>query len=186
MNTLVNVLVRPATVDDIFSIQHVAHQSWPVTFGDILTPEQLAFELEAHYSPASLHHQMTNGHQFLLLFESPDVQEPSGFVSWSIESSYVKIHKLYLLPDTKGLGFGRHLMMAVESVVRQSLSQPEKYPELAGVNELRLNVNRQNDAKTFYEHLGYRVLYEEDLPSGDFLREDYVMGKPLAVVGASR
>ena len=182
MNTLVNVLVRPATVDDVFSIQHVAHQSWPVTFGDILTPDQLAFELKTHYSPESLHHQMTHGYQFLMLFESPDTDEPSGFVSWSIEVPYAKVHKLYLLPDTKGLGFGRHLMMAVESVLRQSLAQPDKYPELAGATEIRLNVNRQNDAKAFYEHLGYRVLYEEDLPSGEVVREDYVMGKTLAGV----
>jgi ribosomal protein S18 acetylase RimI-like enzyme len=49
----------------------------------------------------------------------------------------------------------------------------------AGKQTLDLNVNRYNKAKSFYEKIGFRVVYEEDVPIGKYWMNDYVMRKQL-------
>jgi ribosomal protein S18 acetylase RimI-like enzyme len=40
---------------------------------------------------------------------------------------------------------------------------------------LDLNVNRNNQAKHFYEKIGFNVIREEDIPIGPYWMNDYVM-----------
>ena len=45
---------------------------------------------------------------------------------------------------------------------------------------LRLNVNRQNNALSFYKHLGFKIINEEDIDIGNgYFMNDYVMEKTL-------
>jgi ribosomal protein S18 acetylase RimI-like enzyme len=165
--TAPNVQIRSATPTDIPSIQAIAHQTWFPTYGAILSEEQCRFMLDWMYSTASLHQQFTDGCHFLLLLIN---DEPTGFAAFEPEGKGVfKLHKIYLLPTTQGLGLGRKLLNAVAERVQE-----------AGGTCLDLNVNRHNNARFFYEKLGFFVLREEDNYIGrNFWMNDYVMRKIL-------
>ena len=65
-------------------------------------------------------------------------------------------------------GYGKTL---INQVISNTLA--------AGVRTLDLNVNRYNNAKTFYEKMGFEVAYEEDIPIGKYWMNDFVMRKQL-------
>ena len=72
---------RIADLDDINTIGFLAQQIWPVTYGNILTSQQLDYMLQLFYSPASLRKQMKEDkHRFLMVEEG---DEPMGFASWA-------------------------------------------------------------------------------------------------------
>jgi ribosomal protein S18 acetylase RimI-like enzyme len=49
-----------------------------------------------------------------------------------------------------------------------------------GGKALRLNVNRNNKAKEFYEKLGFTVIQEEDIDIGSgYYMNDYIMEKKI-------
>ena len=162
--------IRPGELEDINTIGFLAQQIWPGTYGAILTDEQLQYMLNLFYSPASLRRQMMEDrHQFLIV-EHED--EAIGFASWGVASGGVaaepgvyKLHKLYVLPGHQGKGLGRALLQYIFEAI-----QPE------GASLLRLNVNRYNKARQFYEKMGFTVVKEEDVAIGNnYFMNDYVM-----------
>lgn len=161
--------IRPADLDDINIIGFLAQQIWPKTYGDILPPEQLQYMLNLFYSPASLRRQMLEDrHQFLILEEA---EEPIGFASWSVtpEPGVYKLHKIYVLPGRQGKGLGAMILQFIFDDIR---------PE--GAVTLRLNVNRYNKARQFYEKMGFVVVKEENVPIGNnYFMNDYVMEIPI-------
>ena len=49
------------------------------------------------------------------------------------------------------------------------------------ISALRLQVNKRNKAKDFYEKIGFTVLYEFDFPIGNgYVMDDYLMEKKLS------
>ena len=154
---------------DIFRIKTIAELTWPDTFKDILSNEQIRYMLDWMYSIEVLASQIDNGHQFYVLTEN---EKDLGFVG--IELNYpnqgkTKIHKIYVLPEFQGKGIGGKL---IEKVVQ--------YSKLNKINSLTLNVNRFNKAIDFYLKKGFKITMEEniDIDNG-FLMEDYVMEKIL-------
>src|SRR5580700_8970064 len=148
--------IRPADLDDINTIGFLAQQIWPDTYGEILPPEQLKYMLKLIYSPRSLRRQMVDErHQFLIVEQT---EEPIGFASWSVtgDPDLFKLHKLYVLPGRQGKGLGKTLLQFIFETIR---------PE--GATRLRLNVNRFNKARQFYERMGFAVTGEEDIDIGD-------------------
>jgi ribosomal protein S18 acetylase RimI-like enzyme len=123
--------------------------------------------LELMYSEASLQKQMSEGHQFIIVY---DKDAPVGFASYSeITPTIFKLHKLYILPQHHGGGKGRFV---IEHIKKDILTK--------GAKALQLNVNRNNIAKTFYEKLGFKVIRSEDFDIGNgFYMNDYVMEKKL-------
>ena len=157
--------IRPGELEDINTIGFLAQQIWPETYGAILPAEQLQYMLNLFYSPASLRKQMVEEqHQFLIV---EDEEEAIGFASWSptAEPGVYKLHKLYVLPGHQGKGLGRTLLQYIFEAI-----QPE------GASLLRLNVNRHNKARQFYEKMGFAVVKEEDVAIGNnYFMNDYVM-----------
>ncbi len=159
------LLIRPADLDDINTIGFLAQQIWPDTYGAILPPEQLKYMMKLIYSPGSLRRQMVDErHQFLIVEQT---EEPIGFASWSVMSDpgIFKLHKLYVLPGRQGKGLGRTLLQFIFETIR---------PE--GAAMLRLNVNRFNKARQFYERMGFAVIGEEDIDIGHgYFMNDFIM-----------
>ena len=94
-----------------------------------------------------------------------------GFASYGAtgEAGVVKLHKIYVHPNTQGLGVGRALL---DFVTDQLIEE--------GASILRLNVNRHNKARQFYEKQGFTVTKEEDIEIGNgYKMNDYVMEKPV-------
>jgi GNAT superfamily N-acetyltransferase len=157
--------IRPGELEDINTIGFLAQQIWPGTYGSILPAEQLQYMLNLFYSPASLRKQMAEDEHRFLIVEDED--EAIGFASWSPakEPGVYKLHKLYVLPGQQGKGLGRAMLQYIFEAIQ---------PEGAGL--LRLNVNRYNKARQFYEKMGFAVVKEEDVAIGnDYFMNDYVM-----------
>ncbi|WP_416438290.1 GNAT family N-acetyltransferase [Phnomibacter sp. MR] len=160
--------IRPATSTDVATIQHLAAVIWPTAYADILSPRQMQYMLHMMYGQEILQKQITEeGHQFLL---AEDDGKAIGFAGVGpIEGSEWKLHKLYVLPFLQQKGAGKKLISAVESLAKAQ-----------GATTLILNVNRNNKAVGFYQHLGYQIYDQGDYPIGaGFYMHDYKMRKEL-------
>lgn len=164
------IAIKEAQPNELNIIQDIARRTWPVTYGDILRAEQIAYMLDRFYSTESLNANLDDGHHFLLARENDVVLGFASFVHDAPEKSNTKIPKIYVLPQTQGKGIGQKLMETIEHQARQH-----------GATKLTLNVNRFNKALTFYQHLGFKIVAEIDINIGHgYLMEDYIMEKPLA------
>ncbi len=163
------IRIKQASLDDIPLIHDLAEQTWWPAYSSILSPEQIRYMLDKIYSTKALLQCMESGAQkFLLAWGDSKCH---GFASYGRRPSdprVFKLHKLYVLPDNHRKGYGRAL---VDEVCSRVLHE-------RGV-ALELNVNRYNRAKSFYERIGFRVLYEEDIPIGPYWMNDYVMRRDL-------
>ncbi len=162
--------IRPATPADYVTIERIAHETWPDTYGSILSAGQFDYMLNWMYSPEAIAEQIEqNNHVFLMAVS--DTGETVGYVSFEVnyKPEITKIHKLYLLPQTQGQGIGRLL---INEVAQRALA--------AGNTALGLNVNRQNRAVQFYERMDFSIIASEDIDIGNgFLMQDFIMQKPL-------
>ena len=146
-------------------VKDLAYAIWPSAYREILSAEQLNYMLDNFYSIENLENQMDKGQVFELLFEDSNVV---GFVAYELncnETGLLKIHKIYLLPETQGKGFGKFM---IDEVIKIAQRNQQK-----GVF---LNVNKYNNAQFFYEKLGFTITKDEVIDIGnDYVMDDYVM-----------
>ena len=162
-------MIRTATADDIDIIQKIAADTWPDTYSDIISKEQLEYMLDLMYSKKSLEEQMQKGHLFYI---AEAAGQAVGFASVSREEQNVfKLNKLYVLPAMQKTGAGKVL-----------LNQVISHATNAGGQSLILQVNKKNKAKSFYEKQGFTVIKEQvlELEHG-FVMDDYIMGINIPV-----
>jgi GNAT superfamily N-acetyltransferase len=169
VNNLFMFHIREATVNDVEIIRQLAAQVWWPTYSPLLEKEQIAYMLGEIYSTEKITDQIKQGTQTYLLLIEED--SPVAFAACSPReenAEIFKLHKLYCLPVTQGKGYGKIL---IDAVIQKVLA--------AGKHQLELNVNRHNNAKSFYEKMGFTIAYEEDIPIGPYWMNDYVMRKEL-------
>ena len=159
-----------ATIDLIPVIQELSDKIWPVTFKNILSPEQIKYMMDMMYSTEALETQIDKlGHKYLL---ACDGDRYVGYLSYEPHykgRQWTKIHKIYLLPSLQGKGVGR---LFIDEVACFAVQNDDW--------ELSLNVNRNNHAIGFYEKMGFKIIDRENIDIGNgFLMEDYVMNKKL-------
>ena len=146
-------------------VKDLAYAIWPFDYREILSAEQLNYMLDNFYSIENLENQMDKGQVFELLFEDSNVV---GFVAYEInckETGLLKIHKIYLLPETQGKGFGKFMM---DELIKIAKTNHQK-----GVF---LNVNKYNKAQFFYQKLGFIITKEEVIDIGNnYIMDDYQM-----------
>ena len=146
-------------------VKDLAYAIWPSAYREILSAEQLNYMLDNFYSIENLENQMDKGQVFELLFEDSNVV---GFVAYELncnETGLLKIHKIYLLPETQGKGFGKFM---IDEVIKIAKENQQK-----GVF---LNVNKYNKAQFFYNKLGFNISKEEVIDIGNnYIMDDYVM-----------
>lgn len=146
-------------------VKDLAYAIWPVAYAEILSQEQLEYMLSMFYSEEALIAQLEKGHVFCLVQNNSG--DYLGFVSYELncERNKTKIHKIYVLPETQGLGLGKLLF---EKVKEEALK--------ANQQAIFLNVNKHNQAKFFYEKLGLVIVKEEVINIGrNYVMDDYVM-----------
>ncbi len=157
------LLIRKAEATDIPAIRRIAQATWPSAYGNIISEEQLNYMLGMMYSEQSLNEQMEKGHQFYIA----ELDGNSfGFASVSSEGDgNYKLNKLYVTPITQKTGAGKALLNEVIGYAKQN-----------GAAKLFLQVNRNNNAKSFYEKNGFRIAREMDLDIGNgYFMNDYIM-----------
>lgn len=162
------ITISEATAEDFPIIIKIAYETWPITYGNILSQTQLEYMLGKFYSDATLRNNLTQkGHRFILVC---DENETFGFASYEYDyeqSRLTRLHKLYVLPSAQGKGAGKLLLAEVERLAQAH--------QALGVS---LNVNKFNNAYDFYVKNGYEKVGEIDIAIGDgFLMEDYKMEK---------
>ena len=164
--------VSEVSEEDLPIIQNIACQTWPSTFGEILSPKQISYMLDMMYSLDALRRQINEQNHVFLLARNKGTSEYLGYVSYELDYKnelLTKIHKIYLLPASQGKGIGRLLIDSVAQLAMQHTN-----------NRLGLNVNRNNKAIQFYERMGFVIVGNEDIDIGDgFIMEDFIMEKQL-------
>ncbi len=162
-------MISIATIKDLPIIQSLAKQTWPETYGEILSAAQVEYMLEKFYSINALEQNLKSGH-ILLLYRAHNEYE--GFAGFEINDEFPKtahLHKLYVLPKMQGKFIGHQLLNDVMMRCKN-----------ADCKTLSLNVNRFNKAKTFYEKFGFRNIKNVDIEIGNgYLMEDFILEKVI-------
>lgn len=149
---------RNARLSDWNKIKKIAHNTWPATFGNIISMEQIMYMLKVNYNKLSLQKQMGEfGHHIILAEKG---KRPVGFISYEINyksEPQLMIHKLYILPNMQGLGIGiKYLQLMSETALKNNNYQ------------LCLKVYYQNvKAIRFYEKNGFVKTGSETLDIGN-------------------
>lgn len=159
------VSIRDASPADATLIRELAEGTWWPTYLPLLEKEQIRYMLDVIYAESALQAVMNDGSQHFLILS--DENGPQGFASYGKrkeDERIYKLHKLYVLPNNQGKGYGRKLV----DEIKQRLTSD-------GIHTLELNVKRDNPAKSFYEKLGFTIMREEDIPLGPYWLNDYVM-----------
>jgi len=160
-----------ASKNDIPAIQDVANKTWSVTYGSILSKEQLDYMFDMMYSEKSLTQQFDEGQTFYIAYENG---VPCGYVSVEKQSDEIfHLQKLYVEPQKQGTGLGKILINKIFEHAKEHSSTPENC-------FVELNVNRNNKALQFYQHMGMHIDRTVDVPIGEgFFMNDYIMKKQV-------
>ena len=165
---MTEIQITPAGLSDRAFIRSISERTWPSTYGHIISQEQINFMLDWMYSDASLEKQMNSGCAFYIAnLNGADI----GFCSVSPDDEKVegskahKLNKLYVLPSAQGTGAGKAL-----------LNQAIDIAKAAGSSAIFLQVNKHNDAYSFYLKQGFikEAEFKFDIGNG-FYMDDYVM-----------
>jgi len=156
-----------ATEKDIPLIQDLARRSWETAYAEILSPEQIKYMLETMYSHNEIMAQMQTPdyHYYLIFYEIGNSFD--GFIGYEqgYEEYTTKLHRIYLVPESKGKGVGK----AAVNFLKEKVSEGND-------RRIILNVNKNNSAKNFYESQGFTVYNEVVLDIGNgFVMDDYEM-----------
>lgn len=160
--------LRDATTADIPLIRELTFRVWPQTYATILTQDQIDYMLEMMYSEASLEKQMTKENcQFIIVYED---KVPVGFASYAeVEPRKWKLHKIYVLQNQQGKGTGKFVINHIIDEIRKRNGE-----------YLFLQVNKNNNAKSFYEKLGFVEVDFINLDIGNgYFMNDYIMEKKM-------
>ena len=156
--------VRHLSKDELWQVRELALQIFPITYQEIVEPEQINYMMELFYTPENLLKQFESGQTFLVVYSD---DKASGYASYTPlnKNGEYKLNKIYVDTRLQRKGLGRVLLNDVISRVRS-----------AGGKSLQLNVNRFNKAVGFYKSMGFMLKKEEllDIGKGYFM-DDYVM-----------
>jgi Acetyltransferases len=160
------ITLLKASIKEIELIREIANKTWFITYGNILSQEQLDYMFEKMYSTASITEQMTRlNHDFFIAYAEGI---PQGYVSVEQQSKGLfHLHKLYVLPEAQGKGIGRALIEKAFDFARAE-SKGRKCA-------LELNMNRNNKALDFYEKMGMHICGQGDFEIGNgYYMNDYI------------
>lgn len=151
-------------------IRQLAYEIWPIAYKDILSEAQLHYMLEKFYAVYNLENLLIHESQVFMLLESEN--KNIGFASYELNCNHLgttKLHKIYIRPDIQRKNIGSFLLSEIEKIARENKQ-----------HTIFLNVNRNNNARYFYEKMGYKITESVDIEIGEgYLMEDYVMHKNL-------
>lgn len=158
-------MIIKATEKDIPTIQNLAKESWNSAYANILEQEQIDYMLGLMYSEYALKTHFENpNYQYYLINED---EVFLGFIGFEFhnEPETTKLHRIYFLKEAQGKGLGKKALEFVKTETQKS-----------GDKRLTLTVNKNNNAKNFYESQGFKV-YDEaifDIGNG-YVMDDYLM-----------
>ena len=165
-----SVQILRADVEHLPALAQLAAVIWRRHYPRIISHGQIEFMLAQMYSLDTLRAEISSkGIRFYRLM----VEERfAGFaaIGPTDAADTIKLHKLYLLPELHGKGFGTRLLKHCEAEARQH-----------GARRLVLAVNKRNTrAIAVYQRNGFTIIESvvTDI-GGGFVMDDFIMGKNL-------
>lgn len=172
MNTAA-VELLPATERDLPALAELAGVIWRQHYPGIISLAQIEYMLGKMYDVARLREELRDGIRFIRLLADGKF---IGFASFGPqpEPGVMKLHKLYLLPEYHGLGYGSRLLNYCEAETRR-----------LGAHRLVLAVNKHNTkAVAAYRRNGFSVTESVITDfGGGYVMDDYIMAKDLDAEG---
>ncbi len=157
--------IEQVRANNAYIINDLAHQIWPHAFRGIISEDQIKYMLDWMYNVQTLEEQINTGQLYYVLKEFGQAKGFIGLEPNFPDAEQLRIHKLYVLPNEQGKGFGRKLLTQAIDVAFD-----------LDLKSLHLNVNRFNESVKFYKHVGFSTIGEEDIDIGQgYLMEDYIM-----------
>ena len=161
-----------ATEEHIPIIHEMGNVVFRHTYREMLSQDQIDYMVEWMYSISSLHKQFEVGHHYYIAMRDG---VPSGYVSVQYEGetpegkAQFHLHKIYVMPSEQGMGLGRILFEQVLAFAKNIASDRPF--------TIELNMNRDNPALHFYQHMGLKILRRGDFHIGNgYYMNDYIMG----------
>ena len=151
------------TAEALARVRAIADDVWPKTFREILSPEQIVYMMKMMYAPEVMEKELVNGFLFdLLVIDGRD----AGYMVYAPydEPETMKLHKLYLLEEFQGKGYGQKMLRYVADAARKT-----------GFRFLILAVNKRNvKAQKAYERFGFKQYKSVQIDIGNgFIMDDY-------------
>lgn len=121
------------------------------------------------YSISNLNKQMDDGHIYFLAYRET---APVGYVSVEQQNKDLfHLQKIYVLGSEQGTGCGKFLFTEAVKYIKTVHPAP---------CTMELNVNRENRAIRFYEHMGMHKARQGDFSIGNgYFMNDYIMSMEL-------
>jgi N-acetylglutamate synthase-like GNAT family acetyltransferase len=157
-------LIKKAAAKDIPLIRQLCFAIWPQTYSGIISKAQIDYMLEMMYSPDVLLKQLEEeDYTFIIVYEC---EMAVGFAAYRpVETVIWKLEKIYILHNQQGKGLGKFIISYIVEDIKTKQAKA-----------LQLQVNRQNQAKDFYEKLGFKIIKTADFDIGNgYFMNDYVM-----------
>lgn len=145
-------LVRPATSDDVRALSQLAKQTWADAFGEPLSPEDLAAELEKSRSET----YFINALQETTILVAEKDGELLGYVQFGdvkipdveVRAGDLGLRRVYVGTAVQRQGLGRRLMKAALD-----------HPQLASATRIFLTVWEKNKpGMHLYESFGFKTV----------------------------
>lgn len=152
---------------DIGLIRELATKTFEPTYREITPADMIVTLFEEMYSVENINKQFDKGYQFFILYHK---SQAAGYLALERQGdNLVYLHRLYILPEMQGRGYGRILIEYGFEASRKMIDE--------GVCRVELRVNKYNRAFEFYKSIGMQVAYYEEMvvESTDFIRPDYIM-----------
>ncbi len=164
-----NIQISAANVNDAFGIQQISYITWPTTYGNIVSADQINFMLHKFYNPLLLTQQFENPAHYFFKVEVDNkiVGYAHCYPYEKFENTYY-VSKLYILFEFHGMQLGKLLLNFIENALKAK-----------NITALYLNVNRGNTAVDFYKKMKFEIVESVDIPLDKFWLNDYVMKKQL-------
>ena len=161
--------IRKATKDDSPLIRQLAERIFPATYREIISQEQIDFMMDWMYSISNLNKQMDGGHIYFIAYRETT---PVGYVSIEQkDKDLFHLQKIYVLGSEQGTGCGKFLFTEAVKYIKTVHPAP---------CTMELNVNRENRAIRFYEHMGMHKARQGDFSIGNgYFMNDYIMSMEL-------
>lgn len=165
---MVKLTYSRASVDDLPLLYRLAREIWIPAFAPLFSKKQLEALYSGMYNDEILTSWLdTEGNELYFIYQGDDA---IGYTAIEKRDDHMKLDKIYIRQNLQGKGLGGESMRFLEGLAAD-----------AGLNEIRLRVNRGNDsAIQFYRNRGYEIVDSVDFPGPDGYRyEDYWMSKIL-------
>lgn len=158
------------TPESLSAVRSIAEVIWPVTFAPILSRDQIKYMMNMMYAPEVMERELASGYHFEILQVNG---KDAGYISYSPYEGHpdtAKLHKVYLLGEYHGRGFGQVMLDHAQEQCRQ-----------LGFAYIVLNVNKYNErAIKAYKRNGFEIADSVKNPIGNgYFMDDFVMKKKL-------